>query len=89
MKAMKIVHCAYFKTLRLRGCFWAGMAYKLNNGLTRLGHQTVCYNDREAARALALFGTKTPWSVRKTNDNFYHYCLNFRPDAIIPGMPTS
>lgn len=37
MKAMKIVHCAYFKTLRLRGCFWAGMAYKLNNGLTRLG----------------------------------------------------
>ena len=82
---MKIVHCAYFKTLRLRGCFWAGMAYKLNNGLTRLGHQTVCYNDREAARALALFGTKTPWSVRKTNDNFYHYCLDFRPDAIILG----
>lgn len=85
MKAMKIVHCAYFKTLRLRGCFWAGMAYKLNNGLARLGHQTVCYNDREAARALALFGTKTPWSVRKTNDNFYHYCLDFRPDAIILG----
>ena len=85
MKAMKIVHCTYFKTLRLRGCFWAGMAYKLNNGLARLGHQTVCYNDREAARALALFGTKTPWSVRKTNDNFYHYCLDFRPDAIILG----
>lgn len=85
MKAMKIVHCAYFKTLRLRGCSWAGMAYKLNNGLIRLGHQVICYNDREAARALALFGTKTPWSVRKTNENFYNYCLHFRPDAIILG----
>ena len=85
MKAMKIVHCAYFKTLRLRGCSWAGMAYKLNNGLIRLGHQVICYNDREAVRALSLFGTKTPWSVRKTNENFYNYCLHFRPDAIILG----
>lgn len=23
--------------------------------------------------------------MRKTNDNFYHYCLDFRPDAIILG----
>lgn len=85
MKKMKIIHCAYFKTLRIRGCFWAGMAYKLNNGLTRLGHQVIAFNDREAARALSLFTGKSPWSVRKTNERFYDYCLGFRPDAIILG----
>lgn len=70
MKKMKIIHCAYFKTLRIRGCFWAGMAYKLNNGLTRLGHQVIAFNDREAARALSLFTGKSPWSIRKTNELF-------------------
>lgn len=82
---MKIVHCAYFKTLRLRGCFWAGMAYKLQNGLIRLGHLAVAYNDREAARALSLFGNKSLFSIRKTNESFYDYCLGIRPDAILLG----
>ena len=74
MKNLKIVHCAYFKTIYIRGCFWAGMAYKLNNGLIRLGHDVVTFNDRDVNRAMSLFGMKTPFSIRKTNECFLKYC---------------
>lgn len=85
MKSLKIVHCAYFKTIYIRGCFWAGMAYKLNNGLTRLGHNVVSFNDRDVNRAMSWFGAKTPFSIRKTNECFLKYCLDIVPDAIILG----
>ncbi len=82
---MRIVHCAYFNTRRLKGCYLAGMGYKLNNGLCRLGHQVLAYNDRETAKLFTTLGIKTAFSRRRANENFYNYCLNVRPDALILG----
>ncbi len=85
MKPLRIVHCSYFNTIRLKGCYLATMGYKINNGLTRLGHSVVTYCDRETAKIFAPFNFKTPGSLKKTNENFYAYCLNVKPDAILMG----
>lgn len=85
MKPLRIIHCAYFNTIRLKGCYLTSMGYKINNGLTRLGHSVMTYCDRENAKIFAPLGFKTKGSLKKTNDNFYAFCLNVQPDAIILG----
>ncbi len=85
MRPLRLIHCAYFNTIRLKGCYLASMGYKINNGLTRLGHSVMTYCDRENAKIFALFGFKTKRSLKMTNENFYAYCLNVQPDAVILG----
>jgi len=85
MKPLRIVHCANFNTVRLKGCYMASMGYKLNNGLTRLGHQVLTYSDRDMARLFGIMGKKCLFSSKKNNDNFYKFCLNLKPDVIFLG----
>lgn len=85
MKPLRIVHCANFNTVRLKGCYMASMGYKLNNGLTRLGHQVITYSDRDMARLFGIMGKKCLLSTKKNNDNFYKFCLNLKPDIIFLG----
>jgi len=85
MKPLRIVHCANFNTVRLKGCYMASMGYKLNNGLTRLGHQVMTYSDRDMARLFGIMGKKCLFSSKKNNDNFYKFCLNLKPDVIFLG----
>lgn len=82
---LRIVHCANFNMIRLKGCYLASMGYKLNNGLTRLGHQVICYSDRDMSRAFGIFGNKIFFSSQKNNENFYNFCLNIKPDALLLG----
>lgn len=84
-RPLRIVHCANFNAIRLKGCYLASMGYKLTNGLTRLGHQVLCYADRDMARVFGLFGHKLPWSLSAANENFYQFCLNTAPDALVLG----
>ena len=85
MTPKRIVHCANFNTVRLKGCYMTSMGYKLTNGLTRLGHQVLTYGDRDIAKIFGLMGHKMPWSMNKANDNFYNFCLNTKPDVILLG----
>ena len=85
MKSLRIVHCANFNTVRLKGCYLASMGYKLNNGLTRLGHQVMCYSDRDMARLFGILGKKLFFSTWKNNSNFKKFCLNLKPDVILLG----
>ena len=82
---MRIVHCANFNTIKLSGCYLASLGFKLNNGLTRLGHQVYCFNDREVAKMFGILGHKSFFSIPKTNKMFYKFCLNIKPDAILLG----
>ena len=85
MKPLRIIHCANFNTVRLKGCYMASMGYKLNNGLIRLGHQVMSYSDRDMARLFGIMGKKCFLSNKKNNDNFYKFCLNLKPDVIFLG----
>jgi len=85
MKPLRIIHCANFNTVRLKGCYLASMGYKLNNGLVRLGHQVMTYSDRDMARLFGIMGKKCFFSHKKNNDNFYKFCLNIKPDVIFLG----
>ncbi len=83
--SLRIVHCANFNCVRLKGCYLSSMGYKLNNGLIRLGHQVVTYSDRDMSRLFGIFGKKCFLSNKKNNDNFYKFCLNVKPDIIFLG----
>jgi len=85
MKPLRIIHCANFNTVRLKGCYMASLGYKLTNGLIRLGHQVIIYSDRDMARLFGIFGKKCFLSSKKNNENFYKFCLNLRPDIIMLG----
>ncbi|MBP5699147.1 MAG: glycosyltransferase family 1 protein [Alphaproteobacteria bacterium] len=85
MKPLRIVHCANFNTVRLKGCYMASMGYKLNNGLIRLGHQVMCYSDRDMSRLYGIMGKKIFLSNKKNNENFKRFCLNLKPDIILFG----
>lgn len=85
MRPLRIIHCANFNNIRLKGCYMASMGYKLNNGLVRLGHQVLTYSDRDMARLFGVFGKKCLLSAKKNNDNFYKFCLNFKPDIVLLG----
>ena len=85
MKPLRIVHCANFNTIRLKGCYIASMGYKLTNGFTRLGHQVLSYADRDIAKIFGLCGHKLPFTLNKANENFYKFCLNTKPDIILLG----
>ncbi|MBO5441400.1 MAG: glycosyltransferase family 1 protein [Alphaproteobacteria bacterium] len=82
---LRIIHCANFNQIRLKGCYLSSMGYKLNNGLTRLNHQVITYSDRDMSRAFGFLGNKTFFSDKKNNENFYQFCLNIKPDALILG----
>ena len=83
--SLRIVHCSNFNCVRLKGCYLSSMGYKLNNGLSRLGHQVITYSDRDMARLFGIFGKKTFLSYSYNNENFYKFCLNIKPDIIFLG----
>lgn len=85
MECLRIVHCANFNCIRLKGCYLSSMGYKLTNGLTRLGHQVITYSDRDMARLFGVLGKRTFFSHSYNNDNFYKFCLNVKPDIIFTG----
>ena len=85
MKPLRIIHCANFNTIRLKGCYMASMGYKLTNGLVRLGHQVLLYSDRDMTRTFGIWGKKCPGAITKNNKNFIKFCLNLRPDVIFLG----
>lgn len=82
---MRIIHCANFGTVRLKGCYLASMGYKLTNGLIRLGHQVLCYSDRDMEKLFGIAGNRCFFSNKKNNDNFLKFCLNVKPDLILLG----
>lgn len=63
----------------------ASMGYKLTQGLIRLGHQVLTYGDRDIAKIFGFMGHKTIFTTSKTNENFYKYCINLKPDIILLG----
>lgn len=81
----RIVHCANFGTVRLKGCYLASMGYKLTNGLIRLGHQVMCYSDRDMEKLFGIAGNRCFFSNKKNNENFLKFCLNVKPDIILLG----
>lgn len=83
--SLRIIHCANFNQIRLKGCYLASLGYKLNNGLIRLNHQVITYSDRDMSRAFGFLGNKTFFSDKKNNENFYNFCINIKPDALILG----
>ncbi len=85
MTPKRIVHCANFNTIRLKGCYMASMGYKLTQGLIRLNHQVLCYSDRDVAKAFGFLGHKNFLGNQKANENFYKYCINLKPDVILLG----
>ena len=82
---MRIIHCANFNSIRLKGCYLASMGYKLNNGLIRQNHQVIQYSNRDMEKAFKTLGLKSFLTTKKHNQNFYEFCLNIQPDIIIFG----
>ena len=46
---MKILHVSNFVQKHNGRLYW-NMAFKINNGLTRLGHNVLSFSDRDIAR---------------------------------------
>ena len=82
---MRIVHCANFNTVRLKGSYLASMGYKITNGLIRLGHQVLCYCDRDMERLFGIGGHRCFFSNKRNNENFLNFCLNVKPDILLLG----
>ncbi|HEY5048794.1 MAG TPA: glycosyltransferase [Rhizomicrobium sp.] len=79
---MKIVHVSNFTTKRNGDNFY-GVEYKLNNGLTRLGHNVFSVCDRDIA-ANYLFGIREA-GKRSANRKLRLVCETLRPEFLLLG----
>jgi hypothetical protein len=79
---MRIVHVSNFTTKR-NGARFYSVEYKLNNGLTRLGHHVFSFSDRDIAGSYLL-------GLRAAGRSFVNrklvlVCRELRPDLLLLG----
>lgn len=84
-RRMKIVHVSNFTT-KWNGDNYFTIPYKLNNGLTRLGHNVFSVCDRDIADSL-LFGIRAAGRAY-ANRKLRAICEHVRPDFLLLGHCT-
>ncbi len=82
-RPLTIVHVGSFP-FGLRMGFQHGVALKLSNGLTRLGHLVLNFSDRDVARAKSLFGSRK-FGVGPANAALLAFCRAHAPDILLFG----
>ncbi len=80
-----IVHVGYFP-LGLRPGFQHGVQNKISNGFIRNGHLVLNFSDRDMARALSFFGSRSlGFGRRNSNRALLEFCTHHRPDVLLLG----
>ena len=79
---MKILHVSNFVQKHNGRLYW-NMAFKINNGLTRLGHNVLSFSDRDIARENFLKSSRL--GSNDANKKLLLTCSNYKPDLIILG----
>ncbi len=82
---MRIVHVSNF-TVKWNGESFFTIPYKLNNGLTRLGHNVFSVCDRDIADSY-LLGIRNA-GIRHANRKVQQICEEVRPDLVLLGHCT-
>ena len=80
---LTIVHVAGFPT-GMRKAPQHSVELKLSNGLTRLGHLVLNFNDRDVARAKSLLGNRK-FGRKPVNAALIEFCRHHRPDLLLLG----
>lgn len=83
IKRLKILHVSNLGE-RYAGARYYGVPIRLNNGLTRNGHLTMFFDDRETAKRKSLFGSRL-FRRGATNKALLNVADNFRPDVLLLG----
>ncbi|CAA7611883.1 conserved hypothetical protein [Magnetospirillum sp. UT-4] len=81
--AFRILHVANFAH-RTKGAGFAGVQFKLTNGLIRAGHHVLAFSDRDAARAATPFRSRKV-GTRGANRALLDVAAAFRPDIVLFG----
>ena len=79
---MKILHVSNFVQKHNGRLYW-NMPFRINNGLTRLGHNVLSFSDRDIARDNILRSSSAGKNI--ANKRLLIICDNYRPDMIILG----
>ena len=79
---MRILHVSNFVQKHNGRLYW-NMPFRINNGMTRLGHNVLNFSDRDIARDNILRSS----SIGKSdvNNRLIITCKNYQPDLIILG----
>lgn len=82
-KSLRIVHVSNFPTgLRLQP--YSTVEKKISNGLIRLGHLVVDFNDRDVARSKSIIKSKR-FGRPAANKCLEDFCYQIRPDILLLG----
>ena len=79
---MRILHVSNFVQKHNGRLYW-NMPFRINNGMTRLGHNVLNFSDRDIARDNILRSS----SIGKSdvNNRLIITCKNYQPDLIVLG----
>jgi len=83
IRRLKILHVSNLGE-RYAGARYYGVPTRMNNGLTRNGHLTMLFDDREMAKRKSLFGSRM-FRRGATNKALLSFAENFRPDVVLLG----
>ena len=79
---MRILHVSNFVQKHNGRLYW-NMPFRINNGLTRLGHNVLSFSDRDIARDNLL--RSSSFGKNKVNERLFKTCQNYKPELIILG----
>ena len=79
---MRILHVSNFVQKHNGRLYW-NMPFRINNGMTRLGHNVLNFSDRDIARDNILRSSSIGKS--EVNNRLIITCKNYQPDLIILG----
>ena len=79
---MRILHVSNFVQKHDGRLYW-NMPFRINNGLTRLGHNVLSFSDRDIARDNILRSSSI--GKKDVNRRLIATCKNYNPDLIILG----
>ena len=79
---MKILHVSNFVQKHNGRLYW-NMPFRINNGLTRLGHNVLSFSDRDIARDNIIRSSSV--GKLRVNKRLLITCENYRPDMIVLG----
>lgn len=80
---LRILLVADFARSKAQRTFFS-VERKLANGFVRLGHNVVCFSDRDTARESSLFGSSRHGAA-KMNDRLVETARHYRPHVIMTG----
>ena len=79
---MRILHVSNFVQKHDGRLYW-NFPFRVNNGLTRLGHNVLNFSDRDIARENVF--RSSSMGINKMNHRLIKTVINYKPDLIVLG----